>query len=488
MKCLIACTMVQSLKVAPKPSDGQRVPLSRRVKFHRNRVLGRILLTLCLTGTTCAASPPNFIIILADDMGYGDSSVYNGWIQTPHMERMAREGMTFSDFHSSGTVCSPTRAGLLTGRYQQRAGIPAVVNADAELANHYCGLQPRETTFAELLNTAGYKTAIFGKWHLGYDKKYNPTFHGFDRFRGFVSGNIDYISHFDRMETYDWWEGTRHVQEPGYLTDLLTKHAVAFISEHREVPFCCYVPHGAVHAPIQAADSPAGRGPNKHRQPQLARTQGETVKLMTQSLDDSIGAILDAVNEAEIAERTFVLFFSDNGGAKHMRCDPLRGRKGTVWEGGHRVPAIAWWPETIKAGSKTDQLAISLDVMPTILDFAGVSVPGGHKLDGVSLKETLLEEKRIGPRQLFWNAQAMRDGPWKLVRSGRQNLLFNLDEDIGETTDMAAEHGERVSAMLKALKQWETDVETNATEQPDMKKAIAAGRARRKATRKTEGR
>lgn len=165
---------------------------------------------------------PNIIIVLADDMGYGDSSAYGGWIHTPAMELMAREGLKFTDFHASGVVCSPTRAGLLTGRYQQRAGVPNVINADPKHADHYLGLQPTELTFPKLLEEAGYTSAIFGKWHLGYDKKFNPMHHGFDRFRGYVSGNIDYISHYDRMEVYDWWEGLEHVEEEGYTTHLIT--------------------------------------------------------------------------------------------------------------------------------------------------------------------------------------------------------------------------------------------------------------------------
>ncbi|MHC5004703.1 MAG: sulfatase-like hydrolase/transferase, partial [Planctomycetota bacterium] len=206
--------------------------------------------------TAPVSERPNFVVILADDMGYGDSSVYGGWIETPSLARMASEGLTFTDFHTSGVVCSPTRAGLVTGRYQQRAGIPAVINADPALASHHRGLQPEEVTFAELLSDAGYRTAIFGKWHLGYFPEHNPVRHGFERFRGFVSGNIDYTSHYDRMQKHDWWDGEQTVEEAGYLTHLLTDHAVRFIDEHADEPFCLYVPHGAMHTPLQAADSP----------------------------------------------------------------------------------------------------------------------------------------------------------------------------------------------------------------------------------------
>ncbi len=426
----------------------------------------------CLSGAEGAVERPNIVLIMADDMGYGDSSVYDGWIKTPQMERMAREGLVFTDFHSSGVVCSPTRAGLVTGRYQQRAGVPGVINADPKMADHHRGLQRLEVTFAERLGAAGYQVGMFGKWHLGYDPKFNPMHHGFHEFRGFVSGNIDYISHYDRMEHYDWWHGLEKVQETGYLTHLISKHAVDFIARNKDRPFCLYVPHGAVHSPIQGPDNKPGRGPDKVKsaqQPQ--RPRDATTRLMMKALDENIGAILDALNQHQLAERTLVVFFSDNGGAAHMRCDPLRGRKGTVWEGGHRVPAIAWWPGQVKAGSRTDQLSISLDLMPTMLQLAGLSTELERKLDGVSLLPLLLEEKPLGRRQLFWNGVAMRDGPWKLVTREKDleggPALFNLDEDIAETTNLAADHPQRVKRMLVALDAWTRDVADGQTPQPD---------------------
>ena len=427
-----------------------------------------------------AANQPNFIIIMADDMGYGDSSVYNGWIETPAMQRMAREGLKFTDFHSSGVVCSPTRAGLMTGRYQERAGIPGVVNADPKTHDYHRGLQHSEITFAELLQQAGYKTAMFGKWHLGYSTKYNPIHHGFAEFRGFVSGNIDYLSHYDRMNTYDWWGGVNQIKEEGYLTHLLTKHAVRFINDHKDQPFCLYVPHGAVHTPIQAPDSPVERGPKLDKADLSDRSQEEKVKLMMLALDENIGKILDAVNNAGIAENTLVLFFSDNGGAGHMRCDPLRGKKGTVWEGGHRVPALAWWPGRIKPGTTTDQLCISLDVMPTLLSLAGISIPNGHKLDGVDLSPLIFDRQPVATRQLFWKGQAMRDGPWKLVTKAKGvtggPLLFNLDNDLSEKNNLSAAHPNRVKSMFAALQAWKTDVADGATLQPDLPATSPAAR------------
>jgi len=411
---------------------------------------------------------PNFVIIMADDLGYGDTSTYGGWIETPQLDRMAAEGLKFTDFHASGNVCSPTRAGLLTGRYQQRAGIPAVINADPAVAAHRWGLHTSEVTFAELLKQAGYATGLMGKWHLGYTKDFNPVHHGFDAFRGYVSGNVDYISHYDRMETYDWWNGLELVEEEGYSTHLITKHALRFIEEHKAGPFCLYVAHEAVHGPYQGPDDPPQRGPQK------ARAKNPDVKAayrtMMAEMDKGVGEVLEAIRRHDLAERTLVFFFSDNGANKNGSNAPLRGFKGSNWEGGHREPAIAWWPGEIQPGTVTDQLAISLDLMPTMLELAGAEVPKGHRLDGVSLVPVLLEGKSVGTRQLFWNGRAMRDGAWKLLIDGKGAEgagLYNLEEDIGEQNNLAEKYPERAQAMLEAIEAWKEDVAAGATPQPE---------------------
>ena len=411
---------------------------------------------------------PNFIIILADDMGYGDSSVYGGWIQTPHMEALAAAGVKFTDFHSSGSVCSPTRAGLVTGRYQQRAGIPTVVNADPKTPEHYWGLHDTEVTFPKLLKAAGYTSAIFGKWHLGYTRNFSPMHHGFDRFRGYVSGCIDYASHYDRMGAYDWWEGLEHVQEDGYVTHLITKHSVKFIEDNKLRPFCLYVAHEAVHTPLQAPEDPPRTGANKAPARAPARTNKETYTLMMRAMDDGLGEVVAAVRRAGIADRTLIFFFSDNGGTRYGSNAPLRGGKATLWEGGHRVPAIASWPGRIKPGTVTDELTISLDLMPTMLELAGADLPAGHKLDGVSLAALMLEGKSLGRRQLFWDGRAMRDGQWKLMPGGQGQApaLYDLAADIGEQNDLSAKHPERVRDMLAALEAWKKDVAAGATPQP----------------------
>jgi arylsulfatase A len=322
-----------------------------RSAAHGLRIVGCFATIVAMFTMICEAKqgerPPNIIVILADDMGYGDAGCYGSTaLETPHVDQLAKRGMRFTDFHSSGNVCSPTRAGLMTGRYQYRAGLAAVVNADPKVSAHHGGLQPQEFTFAEALKAGGYATALMGKWHLGYTKKYNPTHQGFDSFHGFVSGNIDYVSHYDRMGVYDWWDGLEQVREEGYSTHLITNHAVKFIEENKAKPFCLYVAHEAVHSPWQGPNDLAQRGPDARKGGKRS-SKDEALKAMMTAMDDGVGQIVAKVEALGLAENTFILFFSDNGPAGGS-AGPLRGRKGSNWEGGHRVPTIAFWPGTIK--------------------------------------------------------------------------------------------------------------------------------------------
>lgn len=442
--------------------------------FYRFAALasGALFLTVVLRGDLSAADRPNFVVIMADDLGYGDISPFDGWIQTPHLDRLAANGMRLTDFHSSGNVCSPTRAGLLTGRYQQRAGIPGVVFADPDRgAVHYHGLQPQEITFAEVLGQAGYATAIFGKWHLGYFPKYNPIRHGFDLFRGYVSGNVDFFSHVDQAGAYDWWHQDQQVKEDGYVTHLITRHAVSFLEDNHDRPFCLYLPHEAPHYPYQGPDDPplrrvGGKFDLNGERKDIKAAYTE----MVVEMDRSVGRIVATLDRLGLTENTLILFFSDNGANRNGSNAPFRGAKGTNWEGGHRVPCIASWPGRIPAGTASDQLSITLDVMPTLLDAANVTPPRERPLDGVSLLPVLLHQQSPGPRQLVWNGRAIRDGQWKLIVDGRGSRgvqLFDLASDPGERMNVADEHPDRTRKLLAALDAWKVDVADGATRQPD---------------------
>jgi arylsulfatase A-like enzyme len=410
---------------------------------------------------------------MADDMGYaGLSCTGNSAFRTPHLDALAASGLRFTDFHSNGAVCSPTRAALLTGRYQQRTGVDGVVNADPGVAYHHRGLQLEEITFAEAMRGAGYATGICGKWHVGYAPKYNPVHQGFDFFVGFVSGNIDYISHYDRMETFDWWHGLELTREEGYSTHLINRHAVEFIRKHKDEPFCLYVAHEAIHNPNQGPNDPPLRGPNKNPKAKTSSTD-EAVRAMTLAMDEGVGEIVAVLKELGIEQETLVMFLSDNGGTgQNKSTGPLlRGQKGSVWEGGHRVPAIASWPGRIKPGTVTAETAMTIDLMPTMVALGGARLPDGHRLDGIDLSALLLKNTPLPKRDLFWSLQndramAARRGPWKLVVQGRKQELYNLADDLKETRDMAADHPEIAKGLRAALSRWKQDVTTGATVQP----------------------
>ena len=442
----------------------------------------RLLLAATTVATLHAAAParPNLVIIMADDMGFADLSCYgNDRYTTPHLDALAREGLRFTDFHSNGAVCSPTRAALLTGRYQQRSGVDEVVYADPALGkrdDH--GLQPTEITFAKLLSSAGYRTGLMGKWHLGYAPKFNPLNHGFDTFRGYLSGNVDFHAHIDQANFPDWWHDRTLTTEPGYTTHLITRHAVRFIEANRDRPFCLYVAHEAPHSPYQGPHDPPVRGPAK--QPAVNSAEiPRAYREMVQEMDTGVGEILATLRRLGLAENTFVFFCSDNGGTREGNNGPLNGTKGTVWEGGHRVPGIAWWPGKIKPGV-TAQTALTMDLLPTMLALAQVPAPRDHQLDGVNLASILLEGRPLPARTIFWGHSqryAVRQGPWKLIvnqarpdgakakkkaESAPAAALFHLDDDLGEKTDLASREPARVAQLEAALAAWRQDVTASA--------------------------
>jgi arylsulfatase A len=452
---------------------------------------------LCLLPLLCASAAmanerPNFIVIMVDDMGYAGVGCFgNPYFKTPEIDRLAAEGMRLTDFHSSGTVCSPTRAGLLTGRYQQRAGIEAVIHPAQDHPEHRKGLQKAEVTFAELLQAAGYATGLIGKWHQGYvhnSEDFHPQNHGFDEFIGYHSGNIDFVSHVGDHNKHDWWHGRTETKEEGYVTDLIKRHALEFIERHQDGPFCLYIPHLAIHNPVQVRGDPVRRTEEegwKRWQPANESERIEKYRGMTLPIDEGVGQIREKLISLGLDRKTLVLFFSDNGAASDFPSGhpDLRGNKGSVYEGGHKVPCIAWWPGKIQAGSVSNAPTITLDVMPTLLSLAGLQPPADRPLDGVDLSTLLLHGKAPPERPLFWaslsnggdRAEAMRDGPWKLVvnhpkaRKGsfenEQVELYRLDQDPSEKNDLAANETELAAAMLARLKAWYADTQRTATPQ-----------------------
>lgn len=416
---------------------------------------------------SCSETPssqpiqPNIILIMADDLGYGGLSSYgNPGYKTPNIDQLAQEGLKFTNFYANAPVCTPTRAALLTGRYQQRSGLEGVIYVSGK--TRQTGMAQEEITIAELLKKAGYKTGVMGKWHLGYKKKYNPVHQGFDQFYGYVSGNIDYHSHYDNAGIYDWWHNTDSLYEEGYSTDLITKHSLEFIEENKDQPFFLYVPHEAPHVPFQGRTDSAYRFPDKdfsYYGP--VEDQHRAYADMMKAMDEGVGRIVEKVKQEGLEDNTLIIFYSDNGGLKGYGDNgPLRGSKTTLWEGGIRVPAIAWWPGKIDSGA-TDQVAMSFDFFPTFLELANVEKPDTLNLDGVDLSPVLFEGEQLPERELFWRyrgQKAARQGPWKLMITEKDTMLFNLEQEIAEQEDLSEEYPERVENLIKALETWENDV------------------------------
>jgi arylsulfatase A len=426
------------------------------------------------------ATAPNFVLILADDLGYGDLGCYgNPKNRTPHLNRLAREGMRFTDFHSNGPMCSPTRAALLTGQYQQRFG-RIFEGALSAKAHAHTGLPLEAVTLPETLKNAGYTTGMFGKWHLGYELPHLPTRHGFDEFRGLLTGDGDHHSHISRSGDEDWWHNEQIEMEHGYSVDLLTQHSIDFMTSNKHRPFFLYLAHLAIHFPWQGPDEKGHRVKGRDYWnlsklgPHEAGQVGPVVRQMVEAVDSSVGQIMAALEQLGLKDNTFVLFASDNGGyltyadrfaGEISSNGPLRGQKGEVFEGGHRVPAIAWWPGRIRAGAVTRETTMTMDLLPTYADLAGAATPQG--VDGTTLTPLLLKGEPLPERDLFWRKDqdwAVRRGPWKLLGSEKQVQLFNLNEDIAESQDLAAQHPKQIQELRAAFQAWEQDVDQ--TNQP----------------------
>jgi arylsulfatase A len=420
-----------------------------------------VCLLVCLScvpmpNSVFAGRPPNIVVILADDLGCCDLALYGGWVKTPRIEQMAKQGMLFTDFHSNSSVCSPTRAAFLTGRYQQRVGIVDVIVGSREPNR---GISPSIPTLPRVFKENGYATALFGKWHCGYQDQYNPVHHGFDEFVGFLNGATDYHQHGA------WRVGVQQTDVPGYSTHIITDRSINFINRKKDKPFLLYVSHAAVHNPYQTAeDTPDNRieGENPNR---LNATNRAKYKWMLEDLDECVGRILDKLNELQLAKKTLVMFFSDNGavGMSPKKFRMFRGGKFSHFEGGHRVPAIAWWPGKIKAGVRSAEMIVGFDLFPTFTDIAGLSKSNPPKLDGASFKAHLLEQKDFPTRDIFFGYEpklgtAMRRDDWKMIVKEGNVQLFNLQQDPQETTDVADRHPEVARSMKQAIDQFKTDV------------------------------
>lgn len=432
--------------------------------LQRISIAARLFAILSLASSASLAAEtrkPNIVLILADDLGYGSLGCYgNAEVKTPHIDRLAAGAMRFTDFHGNGPLCSPTRAALLTGRYQQRC----IHVPDEELSSVFreqrnanpvqrwaWGISAAELTLPAVLKQAGFRTALIGKWHLGYDAKFHPMNYGFDEFRGWVGGGVDNHTHVASHGTreLDWWKDRKLENEAGYSTDLLTKYATDFIARSKDAPFFLFLAHGAVHTPLQ------GRKPAKKQSPV------EMYKEVIGVLDESVGAVVAALRKHQIEANTLVIFCSDNGPAAppgFAANANLRGKKGTLFEGGHRVPFIASWPGVIPAAVTSDESLMTMDLLPTFAKLVGASLPADRVFDGTDIMPILKGTHPAVPRDLHWqsgNDWAVRRGPWKLTGERRKPVsLVNLQKDRGETENLLAQEPERAAELLKAHTQW----------------------------------
>lgn len=428
----------------------------------RNFIKSTIGAAIFFTAFSCERpkKKPNIILIMADDLGYGDVGCYgNDWIRTPNIDALAKGGMKLLDYHSNCPVCSPTRAALLTGRYQQRAGFDGVVSA----ANHRdTGLDLNEVTFAEVLKPHGYKTAIFGKWHLGYSPEFNPVNQGFDEFFGYVSGNVDYLSHIDQAGFADWWRQDHLEPENGYVTDLVKEHGVDFIRRHKENPFCLYLAHESPHYPYQGPDDPPDRTVGNPKPTHGSRQDIKSAyKEMIEAMDKGIGEIIETVKKEGLANRTFIFFCSDNGSTGPGSAGKLRGKKGTLWEGGTRVPAIAYWPGKIKAGATSKERVASMDLFPTFLALSGIDKPADLIFDGFDLSLLFFKMATLPQRNLFFRykkSKAVMSGPWKYHFDGNEHFLFNLETDLSEQINLAQLYPDKLKELKDKYSDWEKKV------------------------------
>ncbi len=425
------------------------------------RIGAILLLLLCaLVPSPCRAAPgkPNILLIVADDLGYGDLGCYGSReIRTPRLDRLAREGVRLTDAYAS-PVCSPTRASLITGRYPQRAGFEWVIRYTEKNR----GLSVSPASLPRLLRKAGYTTALFGKWHLGYKEAFAPNAHGFDEFFGFLAADLDYYSHRDANGDPGLYENTKLVEQKGYLTDLITERSLAFLRKNVHRPFFLEVAYNAPHWPFQPPGKLADIRTDKTYGPETG-TRAEYVE-MVEYLDMSVGKLLAEIDKLKLDKDTLVIFLSDNGGERLSDNGPLFHGKYSLWEGGIRVPCLMRFPGMIPPGTVSSQPIIAMDIHATILAAAGATAPAKLTLDGENVLPILAGKKPAKTRTFFWRLhqpgetfgqKAVRRGKWKLIEDRGVELLFDLEKDPGERKTLAYRHPKLVDELRKALTDWE---------------------------------
>jgi arylsulfatase A-like enzyme len=432
------------------------------------------LLGLCLCAVPAAAQSaaarPNVVLIVTDDVGYGDLGSYGAPdVKTPHIDSLARDGVRLTDFYAA-PQCTPTRAALISGRYQQRYRLESALPGPKTLTSD-TGLPAAGYSLPQLLKDNGYATGLIGKWHLGYKPQFSPNAHGFDHFFGFKSGFIDYYQHTDGDGESDLFENESPVHVDGYMTDLITERSIRYIDDHATVPFFLEVTYNAAHWPFQVPDHPsvaAGHGRFVQPEENDTATRQDYIAVLERA-DQGIGRILQALRQRGLDRNTLVIYMQDNGGEWVSRNAPLFNRKGTLWEGGIRVPAIFRWPGRLPAGKVSGQVGIVQDVTASILAATGTTVPQAARPDGINLLPMLDGRSRVVERTLFFRFTignvkqlAVRQGPWKLLVDGAKRYVFDLSRDAGERNDLTNQRQDVARRLRPLIASWESDIDAEA--------------------------
>lgn len=402
---------------------------------------------------------PNFVFILADDLGYADLGCYGGRSQcSPHLDRMAAEGLRYTDGYANSGVCSPTRFALATGRWQHRlrGGADEPIASRTARGNPVLGLPPEVPTFASLLRDAGYHTALVGKWHLGFPPHFGPLKSGYQEFFGALSGGVDYFTHCDSGGKHDLFENETEIQRPGYLTDLLSDRAVQYV-EKQKGPFLLSLHYTAPHWPWESREDEEESRNIKS----IVHTDGGSVATylaMIRAMDEGIGRVMDALKRTGADQNTLVVFTSDNGGERYSDTWPLVGKKMDLLEGGIRVPYIVRWPAKLPAGKTTPQLAITMDWSATMLAAAGVAQHPKYPMDGIDLLAGKPAERDLFWRMKFRDQKAVRSGNWKWLSIEGNEFLFDLARDQRERANLGKRMPDKLAELKNRYLAWESSI------------------------------